>query len=232
MKIGSSSPWLTTEGAHCLSSPTTMTPRGQPEQEQRVDARLARLVHDDHVERVAVRRDRVEHLLDRHDPRGHGAERLRDRLPRVRLVPGGVLAGALAPLRHVPHARAVAVEPEHAPTLNTALAKGGPVEVPVSGVAADSPGATVIGDIAYTVAVRTQVESVLVSEAAIHEARRFLWDNCRLAVEHGTASALAALLTGAYKPQPTERLAVIICGANTDPADLATRPTRRRSPPT
>lgn len=133
---------------------------------------------------------------------------------------GGLLAGVATALHG--HARVVAVEPEAAPTLNAALANGGPVEVPVGGVAADSLGATVIGEIAYEVAVRTQVESVLVGEDAISEARRFLWDTCRLAIEHGTASALAALLTGAYKPRPDERLAVIICGANTDPTDLVT----------
>lgn len=132
---------------------------------------------------------------------------------------GGLLAGVATALHG--RARVVAVEPEHAPTLHAALAKGGPVEVPVSGVAADSLGATVIGEIAYKVAVRTGVESVLVGEDAIREARRFLWDTCRLAIEHGTASALAALLTGAYKPRPDERLAVVICGANTDPTDLA-----------
>ncbi len=59
------------------------------------------------------------------------------------------------------------------------------------------------------------------SEAAIIAARRQLWQQCRLVVEHGAATALAALLQGAYAPQPGESVAVILCGANTDPSDLA-----------
>jgi Threonine dehydratase len=132
---------------------------------------------------------------------------------------GGLLAGVAAAVHG--HARVIAVEPERAPTLNTALAEGRPTDVEVSGIAADSLGASVIGEIAYRVAVDTQAESVLVTEDAIREARRFLWDKYRIAVEYGAATSFAALLSGAYKPQEGERLAVVICGANTDPSDLA-----------
>jgi threonine dehydratase len=40
-------------------------------------------------------------------------------------------------------------------------------------------------------------------------------------VEHGTAAAYAALTSGAYQPAPGERVVVLLCGANTDPSDLA-----------
>jgi threonine dehydratase len=39
-------------------------------------------------------------------------------------------------------------------------------------------------------------------------------------VEHGAAAAYAALTSGAYSPGVGERVAVILCGANTDPATL------------
>lgn len=65
---------------------------------------------------------------------------------------------------------------------------------------------------------------VLVTDEAIIEARRFLWAEYRLAVEHGTAAAVAALRTGAYRPAPGERVVVVLCGANTDPSDLALSP--------
>jgi threonine dehydratase len=48
-----------------------------------------------------------------------------------------------------------------------------------------------------------------------------LWDEYRIVVEHGTAAAYAALLCGAYRPAAGERVAVLLCGANTDPSDLA-----------
>lgn len=131
---------------------------------------------------------------------------------------GGLLAGLATALDGV--ARAVAVEPESVPTLHAALAAGRPVDVEVSGVAADALGARRVGDIAYDVAVRTGVTSVLVDEARIVEARRLLWDRYRTVVEHGTAAAFAALTSGAYRPADGERVAVLLCGANTDPADL------------
>lgn len=131
---------------------------------------------------------------------------------------GGLMAGVATALDGV--ATVVGVEPATCPTLSSALAAGRPVDVEVSGVAADSLGATRLGEIAYSVAVRTGVRSVLISDERIVAARRELWGRYRLAVEHGTAAAYAALLSGAYVPRPDERVAVVLCGANTDPSDL------------
>jgi threonine dehydratase len=90
----------------------------------------------------------------------------------------------------------------------------------VSGIAADSLGARRVGDIGFSVAVRTGVESVLVSDGDIVASRSALWDGYRIVVEHGAAAAYAALASGAYVPRPDERVAVVLCGANTDPATL------------
>lgn len=131
---------------------------------------------------------------------------------------GGLMAGVAAGLDG--SARVVAVEPVGCPTLAEALAAGEPVDVGVSGIAADSLGARRIGAIAYDVATRTGVRSVLVTDDDIVEARQILWDHRRIAVEHGAAAALAALTSGAYEPEPGERTVVVLCGANTDPGDL------------
>ncbi len=131
---------------------------------------------------------------------------------------GGLLAGVAAAVEGM--ARVVGVEPRTIPTLHTALAQGGPTSVEVGGVAADSLGARTLGDIAYDVAVRTEVASVLVGDEDIVEARRRLWDELRVVVEHGAATALAALTAGAYRPATGERVVVVLCGANTDPSDL------------
>jgi threonine dehydratase len=131
---------------------------------------------------------------------------------------GGLMAGVAAAVEG--HAKVLAVEPETAPTLRAALSAGKPVDVAVSGVAADSLGARSIGDIGFSVAVRTGVESVLVTDDDIVAARSALWDGYRMVVEHGAAAAYAALASGAYVPRPGERVAVILCGANTDPAGL------------
>jgi threonine dehydratase len=104
--------------------------------------------------------------------------------------------------------------------LRTALTEGGPTDVSVSGIAADSLGARRLGDIAYDVAVRTGVTSLLVDNSDIVEARQHLWDQYRIVVEHGAATAFAALTSGAYEPADRERVVVVMCGANTDPGDL------------
>lgn len=132
---------------------------------------------------------------------------------------GGLMAGVATAVQG--QARVVGVEPETIPTLRGALVAGHPVDIEVSGIAADSLGARRIGTIAYEVAIRTGVRSVLVTDDAIVAARRWLWEHYRIVVEHGTAAALAAVRSGAYRPAAGERLAILLCGANTDPTDLA-----------
>ncbi|GIM97632.1 threonine dehydratase [Paractinoplanes toevensis] len=130
---------------------------------------------------------------------------------------GGLIAGMIAAVRS--SARVIAVEPTTSAALHEALRAGGPVDVPVSGVAADSLGARRAGRIAYELAADAGISSILVDDKAIVDARRRLWDDYRLAVEHGTAAAHAAITSGAYLPGPDERVVVLLCGANTSLTD-------------
>jgi threonine dehydratase len=107
------------------------------------------------------------------------------------------------------------------PTLHEALKAGEPVPVEVGGIAADALGATQLGDLAYGILSRAGAQSVLVTDDAIVAARRTLWEEHHLVAEHAGATAYAALLAGVYVPEPGERVAVLVCGANTDPATLA-----------
>ena len=135
---------------------------------------------------------------------------------------GGLFAGVAAALTGT-GIRTVAVEPENCRALNAALAADGPVDVPVESVAADALGARRVSQTAYELARGEHVRSVLVTDAAIVEARRSMWEEYRIAVEHGGATAWAAVRSGAYKPRDGEHVVVVLCGANTDPADLVTR---------
>lgn len=132
---------------------------------------------------------------------------------------GGLYAGVAAAVRG--RARIVAVEPELAPTLHSAIEAGRPVDVAVSGVAADSLGARRIGALAFAAQQAEPPVSVLVSDDDIVAARARLWHDYRIASEHGAATAMAALLSGVYVPAAGERVAVVVCGANTDPTSLA-----------
>ncbi len=132
---------------------------------------------------------------------------------------GGLIGGALGWFRGA--RRLVAVEPERAPTLNRALADGPETQVEVSGVAANSLGARQIGRISYGLAQEFGVESILVPDEAILAAQMLLWDGLRVLAEPGGATALAALVSGAYQPAPGEKLGVLICGGNVSAPPLA-----------
>lgn len=98
---------------------------------------------------------------------------------------------------------------------------GGPTDVDVRSVAADALGARRVSETAYRLATDPLATSVLVSDEEIVAARAALWEHRRVLVEHGAAAAMAALLSGRYTPSEGERIAVVLCGANTDPSDLS-----------
>src|SRR3954468_19759091 len=120
--------------------------------------------------------------------------------------------------------KVVGVEPEGSRALHAALEAGGPVDVDVNSIAADSLGARNTGDLVYDIC-RANVDHVaLVSDEAIREAQRILWRDWRMATEPGGAAALAALASGAYRPRPGERIGILLCGANVELAKLAEAP--------
>jgi len=129
---------------------------------------------------------------------------------------GGLIAGVAA--WYASRVRVVAVEPERCPTLYSAVEAGEPVDVEVSGVAADSLGARCIGRLAFDVAQQHVHSVVLVSDEEIRASQRALWDSLRILAEPGGAAALAGLRSGKYQPAPGEHVGIIVCGGNTDPS--------------
>jgi threonine dehydratase len=129
-------------------------------------------------------------------------------------VGGGGLIGGIAAW-YTGLARIIAVEPEQAPTLHAALAAGRPVDTPAGGIAADSLAPRRVGELMFPLAQAYVEQVVLVSDDAIRQAQKALWSTLRVVAEPGGAAALAALLSGGYRPAPRERIVVVICGANT-----------------
>ena len=126
---------------------------------------------------------------------------------------GGLIGGIAAWLAG--RVRIVAVEPEGAPTLHNALAAREPVDAPTEGVAADSLAPKRVGSWMYPVAQAFVERSILVADGDIVAAQKALWETVRVVAEPGGAAAFAALLSGKYAPAPGERVAVLVCGANT-----------------
>jgi threonine dehydratase len=127
---------------------------------------------------------------------------------------GGLIGGAAA--WYQDRIRVIAVEPERAPTLHNSLAAGQVVEVETGGVAADSLGARRAGELMFPIAQKFVSQSLLVTDEQIVNAQKLLWQNLRLIAEPGGATALAALISGVYKPHAGERVGVVLCGSNAE----------------
>ncbi|MFN7936299.1 MAG: threonine/serine dehydratase [Bryobacteraceae bacterium] len=116
--------------------------------------------------------------------------------------------------------KVVNVEPELSPAIAKAIEAGRPVPVSPMGIAVDSLGAAQCGELMFPIAQQYVAESVLVADDEIRAAQRDLWNRFRLMAEPGGATAYAALLSGRYKPAPGERMVVLVCGSNVDPATV------------
>ena len=132
---------------------------------------------------------------------------------------GGLIAGMAAWWRG--SVRVIGVEPQGSCALHAALAAGVPIDVEVNSIAADSLGAKRVGVQPFAIAQQWVEAVALVPDAAIAAAQLKLWADLRIATEPGGATALAALLSGAYRPAAGERVGVLVCGANVDLAALA-----------
>ena len=126
------------------------------------------------------------------------------------LVPtggGGLVSGIAAA---APDRRVIAVEPEGSTAVHDGLAAGRSVPVrPVS--IADGLSAPFAGENALAILRHYDVESVLVSEAEIEEAFRFLYSRAKLACEPAAAVGVAALLSGKVQGKA---VATVVSGGN------------------
>ena len=130
-------------------------------------------------------------------------------------VGGGGLIGGVASW-YQNRVKVVSVEPIEAPTLQRALSAGRPVDSPAGGIAADSLAPRQVGQQMFPIAQKFVRSALLVSDEEIIAAQKKLWETTRIIAEPGGATAFAGLLSGRYKPEPGERVGVIVCGGNTD----------------
>jgi threonine dehydratase len=161
--------------------------------------------------------DQVETLLGQ----GSVGMEIEEQLPEIDsllvAVGGGGLIGGIAAW-FGGKVKIIGIEPETAPTLHKALEAGEPVDAEAGGIAADSLAPRRVGRMMFPIAQRHVEKVVLVPDEAIAQAQTMLWRRLRLAAEPGGAAAFAGLLSGQYRPQAGERVAVLVCGSN--PANL------------
>ena len=137
---------------------------------------------------------------------------------------GGGLAGGCAAW-YGNSTEIVAVETDGTATYAAARSNGAPTDIEVSGLVADSLGATRLGATPWQALDHVGATSIVVSDADVAAARAHLWDWLRIVVEPAAATPLAALMTGAWSPRHSgDRIGIVLCGANTTltpPADPA-----------
>jgi threonine dehydratase len=126
------------------------------------------------------------------------------------LVPGGgggLVSGIAAAL---PNQRVVCVEPEGSRAVAAGLEAGHSVPVEPRSIA-DGLSAPFAGEVALRVLRERGVQSVLVSEAEIGAAFRFLYARAKLACEPAAAVGLAALLAGRIE---AGNVGIVVSGGN------------------
>ncbi|MFY8115432.1 MAG: serine/threonine dehydratase [Rhabdaerophilum sp.] len=128
---------------------------------------------------------------------------------------GGLVSGAAAWF-HGTDVKVIGVEPEGSRALDAALKAGGPVEVKVQSVAADSLGARNVGPLVHEICAAGVHTVALVPDAAILSAIRTAWQDFHQMLEPGGAAALGAILSGAHRPAPGARVGILLCGGNVD----------------
>ncbi len=106
--------------------------------------------------------------------------------------------------------------------LTRARANGGPVDAPTGSIAANVLAPRRVGDLVFPLTQSYVSDVLLVDDKAIRQAQHALWCTTRLITEPAAAVTSAALITGAYRPEPGERVALVITGANTTLPDFET----------
>jgi threonine dehydratase len=170
------------------------------------------------------RRTYVHPFADESVIAGQGtvALELLDDLPDVETVViaiggGGLISGMATALKaRLPGVRIIGVEAEGAPTLKNSRDAGTLVTLDkvTSKVATLSPRRSAA--INLDVVTRLVDDIVLVSDAEMLEAARWLWQQFGVAAELAGAAGAAALLNGRIPVRTDEKVCVLICGAGSD----------------
>jgi threonine dehydratase len=124
---------------------------------------------------------------------------------------GGLIAGVATAVAG--RARVVGVEPDRSPAMHAALEAGEPVPVSPSSVA-DGLGAPFAGSLTLEIVKELVERVVLVTEAEIEEAMRFLYARAKLACEPAGAASTAALLAGKVPLEQGETVVAVVSGGN------------------
>jgi threonine dehydratase len=135
---------------------------------------------------------------------------------------GGLAAGMASAFKLLsPKTEVFGVEPEGAASMQASFDQGGPLRMAALSGIADSLMAPHTEAYSYGLCRQNIDALCTVSDDALREAMRLLFDSMKLAVEPACAASTAALLGPLRARLEGRRVGLLLCGTNTDPSTLA-----------
>jgi threonine dehydratase len=136
---------------------------------------------------------------------------------------GGLCAGVSAAVKLAsPRTLVFGVEPTGADSMHRSFAAGSPQPIEAVRTIADSLGAPHAAPYSFDLCRRFVDELVLVDDDAMRRGMKLLFESAKLAVEPAGAAATAALCGPLRERLAGQRVGLIVCGANIDPATFTT----------
>lgn len=128
---------------------------------------------------------------------------------------GGLIGGMSAAIKQRrPQARIIGVEPVGAAAMRRSLEQGQVVELDAVRTIADTLAPRSVSQRTLALAQRYVDEVVLVEDAQMVQAMRWLWTEANQLVEPAGAAVIAALLSGQVQIQSYRQPVALICGGN------------------
>lgn len=130
---------------------------------------------------------------------------------------GGLISGVSTAIKAKrPDVRVIGIEPEGAPTHYESRRAGGLITLGAIETRAGTLAPRRTEAINFDLVSRHVDDIVLVSDADMERAARWLWFEFGIAAELSGAASIAALQAGKLATRPGEKVCAIICGAGTD----------------
>jgi threonine dehydratase len=136
---------------------------------------------------------------------------------------GGLLAGIATAVKALsPKTKVIGVEPEGANSMYLSMQEGHALALNSVNTIADVLAVPYAGILTYAVISKLVDQVLCVNDDDIKQAMKFLLERCKLVVEPGGATALAALLSGKFKSAAHVRNVIVLSGGNVNLCLLAT----------
>ncbi|MDZ4717840.1 MAG: threonine/serine dehydratase [Roseiflexaceae bacterium] len=128
---------------------------------------------------------------------------------------GGLIAGMSSAIKQLrPDVKIIGVEPTGAPSMQAAINAGHVVQLANTTTIADTLAPRSVSERTRALTEKYVDDLVLVEDAAMVRAMRWLWRECNQLVEPAGAAVIAAFQSGVVDLSPYKRPVALICGGN------------------